>query len=107
MKILIYVFTIAVLATPLTANAKNSFRLSSGKIISVGQSIAEVYSLAGSPISRNVEKQAVATNSTSDPTKREILIYQLGGSFDNKFTVTITVENNKVISIYSKQLNRL
>jgi len=91
----------------LAANAKNSFRLENGKILSVGKSKSEVMALAGSPINRDVERVAVDNGQGNHSVKREVLMYKLKGSIGGLYLVVVTVENNKVVSITSKQEDRI
>lgn len=95
------------LSFSLSANAAGSFRLISGKLLSAGQSKSEVVALAGPPLYQEVETIAIDQGSSDTPTKREVLTYQLPGSIGGESLVVITIENNAVISITSKQVSRL
>jgi len=90
-----------------TANANSSFRLKNGQLLSIGSSKSEIISLAGTPLYSDVEKIAVDNGQGVNPIKREILTYELKGSIGGLYLVVITVENNKVVSIISKQKNRI
>jgi len=89
------------------ANAKSSFRLENGKILSVGKSKSEIIALAGVPIFQDVEQVAIDNGQQGNPVKREVLMYKLKGSIGGLYLVVVTVENNNVVSISSKQEDRL
>lgn len=98
---------LSLLSFGLAANASGSFRLNSGKMISTGQSKAEVIALAGTPLYQDSETIAIDQGGTSTPIKREILTYKLRGSIGGDYLVVITLENNSAVSITSKQFSRL
>ena len=89
------------------ANAKSSFRLESGKNLRLGQSKFEVIALAGVPLYQDVERLAVDIGQGANPVKREILMYKVKGSIGGLYLVALTIENNKVVSISSKQEDRI
>ena len=91
----------------LNANAKSSFRLENGKLLSVGNSKSEIISLVGLPVYQDVEKVAIDNGQEGNPVKREVLMYKLKGSIGGIYLVVITIENNKVVSIASKQEDRI
>ncbi len=91
----------------LNANAKSSFRLENGKLLSVGNSKSEIISLVGVPVYQDVEKVAIDNGQEGNPVKREVLMYKLKGSIGGIYLVVITIENNKVVSIASKQEDRI
>jgi hypothetical protein len=91
----------------LNANAKSSFRLENGKLLSVGNSKSEIISLVGVPVYQDVEKVAIDNGQEGNPVKREVLMYKLEGSIGGIYLVVITIENNKVVSIASKQEDRI
>ncbi|AQS38625.1 Protein of unknown function (DUF2845) [Shewanella psychrophila] len=90
----------------LVANANSSFRLENGKLLTIGKSKSEIIMLAGSPISADVEKVAIDKGQDGDSVKREVLTYKLKGSIGGFYLVVVTIENNKVVSITSKQYER-
>jgi len=91
----------------LTASAKNSFRLENGKLLSLGKSKSEIVSLAGAPIYQDVERVAIDNGHEANLVKREVLMYKLKGSIGGLYLVVITIENNKVVLITSKQEERI
>lgn len=91
----------------LNANAKSSFRLENGKLLSVGNSKSEIISLVGVPVYQDVEKVAIDNGQEGNPVKREVLMYKLKGSIGGIYLVVITIENSKVVSIASKQEDRI
>lgn len=97
----------SLLSFGLAANASGSFRLNSGKMISTGQSKAEVVALAGAPLYQEVETIAIDQGNTGTPIKREILTYKLNGSIGGEYLVVVTLENNSAVAITSKQISRL
>lgn len=94
------------LTSALTANAGSSFRMSDGKLISVGLSKSELIALAGQPLYTDVETIAVDHGKPSKPIKREVLTFRLDASIGGPSLVVVTVENNTVVSINSKQESR-
>lgn len=105
MKNFSHVILFCILTFSLTANA--SFRLKNGKLLTIGSSKSEIILLAGSPLYQDLEKIAVDNGQGNNPIKREVLTYKLKGSIGGLYLVVITVENNKVVSISSKQENRI
>lgn len=91
----------------LAVHAKNSFRLESGKILSVGKSKSEIIALAGAPMYQDVEQVAIDNGQVGKSVKREVLMYKLKGSIGGLYLVVVTVENNNVVSISSKQEDRI
>lgn len=91
----------------LNANAKSSFRLENGKLLSVGNSKSEIISLVGVPVYQDVEKVAIDNGQGGNPVKREVLMYKLKGSIGGIYLVVVTIENSKVVSIASKQEDRI
>lgn len=89
------------------ANAKSSFRLDNGKLLSVGQSKSELIALAGVPIYQDVESVAIDNGQQSNPIKREVWMYKLEGSIGGLYYVEVSIENNKVVLITSKQEDRI
>ena len=89
------------------AQAAGSFRLDSGRLISTGQSKSEVLVLAGEPLYQEVETIAVDQGGDEDPVKREVLTYKLNGSIGGEYLVVVTLENNTVVAITSKQTSRM
>jgi len=89
------------------ANAKSSFRLDNGKLLSVGQSKSEIIALAGVPIYQDVESEAIDNGQQTKPVKRELWIYKLEGSIGGLYYVEVSIENNEVVLITSKQENRI
>ena len=100
-------YAVLLLIIIFSCDVNASFRLKNGKLISVGSSKSEIISLVGSPLSKDVEQIAIDNGTVDNPIKREILTYQLKGSIGGLYLVVITVENNKVVSISSKQENRI
>lgn len=105
-KYMLAVFVLGV-SLALGAQASGSFRLESGRLISSGQSKSEVLMLAGEPLYQEVETIGVDQGNGSDPIKREVLTYKLNGSIGGEYLVVVTVENNEVVSITSKQASRM
>lgn len=91
----------------LSASASGSFRLSDGKLIAAGKSKSEVIAIAGAPVHQEVETIAVDVGQDRKPVKREILTYRLEGSIGGMYLVEVTLENGKVVSVTSKQEDRL
>lgn len=89
------------------ANAKSSFRLDNGKLLSVGQSKSELIALAGVPIYQDVENVAIDNSQQANPIKREVWMYKLEGSIGGLYYVEVSIENNKVVLITSKQEDRI
>lgn len=107
MKIFSFSILIFTLFLSMTVNAKSSFRLENGKLLSIGQSKSEIFALAGAPIFKDVEQVAIDNGQDGSPVKREVLTYKLRGSIGGLYLVIVVVENNKVVSITSKQENRI
>lgn len=97
----------ALVAMACTAHASGSFRLENGKLIQEGKSKQEIIYIAGAPLYQEVETIAVDEGVGGDPVKREILTYRLTGDIGGMYLVVVTVENNKVVSVDSKQEGRL
>lgn len=91
----------------LSVNAAEGFRLINGKLISTGKSKPEIYSIAGAPLYHEVETIAVDEGRGEDPIKRELLTYRLPGAIGGMYLVIVTVENNTVVDVASKQEGRL
>ena len=89
------------------ANAKSSIRLDNGKLLSVGQSKSELIALAGVPIYQDVESVAIDNGQQANPIKREVWMYKLEGSIGGLYYVEVSIENNKVVLITSKQEDRI
>jgi len=85
----------------------SSFRPTNGKLISIGDHKSEIIALVGMPLFKDVEKIAIDKGLQTNPIKREVLTYKLKGSIGGSYLVVITVENNIVVSISSKQDNRI
>jgi len=96
-----------VLLFSLGVQAKSSFRLENGNLLSVGKSKSEIIMLVGTPIYQDVEKIAIDNGVGGGSVKREVLTYKLKGSIGGVYLVIVTVENNKVVSIESKQEKRI
>jgi len=96
-----------VLLFSLGVQAKSSFRLDNGNLLSVGKSKSEIIMLVGVPIYEDVEQIAIDSGVGDSSVKREILTYKLKGSIGGFYLVVVTVENNKVVYIESKQYNRI
>jgi len=94
------------LTSALTVNAVSSFRMSDGKLITVGLSKSELIAHAGEPLYTDVETIAVDDGKPGKPIKREILTFRLDASIGGPSLVVVTVENSTVISIDSKQESR-
>lgn len=94
------------LSTCVGVSADGSFRLENGKLIQAGASKQEVILIAGAPAYQEVETIAVDDGSAAAPVKREVLTYRLSNSAGSASLVVITVENNVVVSVQSKQGDR-
>ncbi|WP_299595392.1 hypothetical protein [uncultured Microbulbifer sp.] len=94
------------LATAFAAQA-NSFRLPNGKLIQEGKSKQEVIYIAGAPLYSELETIAVDDGSGGTPKKREILTYRLPSSLGGMSLVVVTIENNEVVAVESKQESRM
>lgn len=94
------------LISALTVNAGSSFRMSDGKLISVGLSKSELIAVAGDPLYTDVETIAIDDGRHGKPIKREVLTFSLDASIGGPSLVVVTVENSVVVSIDSKQQNR-
>ena len=90
-----------------SAHADESFRLSSGKLIKVGNSKQEIISIAGDPIYEDIETVAVDNGTGNTPIKREILTFRLSSSLGGKSLVVVTIENSIATSVVSKQEKRM
>lgn len=107
MKKLSFSIIVLTLVFSFSVNAKGSFRLESGKLLSIGNSKSEIIALVGAPIYEDVETVAVDNGQEGTPVKREVLTYKLNGSIGGLYLVVVTVENSKVVSISSKQQQRI
>lgn len=94
-------------AVAFTAHANGSFRLPNGKLIQEGKSKQEIIYLAGAPMYQEVETIAVDEGAGGNPIKREILTYRLPSSLGGMSLVVVTIENNKVVAVESKQESRI
>lgn len=97
----------ALLAAAFVAQASGSFRLENGKLIQEGKTKQEVIYIAGAPLYSEVETIAVDDGSGGTPVKREVLTYRLAGSVGGMSLVVVTIENNEVVAVESKQESRL
>ncbi|MBL4834926.1 MAG: DUF2845 domain-containing protein [Pseudomonas sp.] len=107
MKKILSAGLIVSLSVAFGAQAAGSFRLDSGRLISSGQSKSEVLVLAGEPLYQEVETIAVDQGGEGEPIKREVMTYKLNGSIGGEYVVVVTVENNEVVSVTSKQTDRM
>ncbi|TBW49367.1 hypothetical protein EZI54_19770 [Marinobacter halodurans] len=107
MRLLKILVAMALLTTALFAHANDSFRLANGKLIQDGQSKQEVLYIAGDPVNQEVETIAVDDGAGGNPVKREILTYRLRSSLGGMSLVVVTIENNTVVAIESRQESRL
>ncbi|WP_308363723.1 MULTISPECIES: hypothetical protein [unclassified Microbulbifer] len=105
-KIKIALFGVIV-AIAFSAHANGSFRLPNGKLILEGKSKQEIIYIAGAPMFQEVETIAVDEGAGGTPIKREILTYRLPSSLGGMSLVVVTIENNKVVSVESKQESRI
>ena len=83
------------------------FRLDSGKLLRCGINRIELLSLAGEPLSKDIETLGV---DTGEPVKGETLetwSYRLKGDMGGQFLVSVSLQAGKVTAITSKQQNRL
>ena len=101
------IILISIFSITTAAYADSSFRLKTGKLISIGQSKSKVIALAGAPLYQEVETIGVDNGNGFLPTKREILTYELAGSIGGDYLVVVSVENNAVVSVTSTQESRL
>ena len=99
-------FTILLVAA-FSVHANGSFRLPNGKLIQEGKTKQEVIHIAGAPMYSEVETIAVDDGVGGKPVKREVLTYRLPSSLGGMSLVVVTVENNKVVSVESKQESRM
>lgn len=83
--------------------ADGSFRLKSGKLISTGITVSELYRLAGHPNSKETLKDSDGESAT----KREVFIYELEGSVGGEYFVTVELDDGAVVSVTSKQIGRM
>lgn len=90
-----------------TANARDSFRLDNGKMITVGKKKYEIIELVGTPLSQSVVQVAVDNGQGGNPIHREVLVYKLEGSVGGLYLVELTIENGKVVLITSTQAKRI
>ncbi|WP_078085928.1 hypothetical protein [Microbulbifer mangrovi] len=97
----------ALIAMTFTAHASGSFRLQNGKLIQEGKSKQEIIYIAGAPLYQEVETIAIDEGLGGDPVKREVLTYRLPGDIGGMYLVVVTIENNKVVSVDSRQEGRL
>lgn len=95
------------LAAACSAHANGSFRLPNGKLIQEGKSKQEIIYIAGAPMYSEVETIAVDEGDGGTPIKREILTYRLPSSLGGMSLVVVTIENNEVVAVESKQERRM
>lgn len=107
MRTLSLTLFINLIAASFYAQADGSFRLPNGKLIQEGKSKQEIIYIAGDPVYSEVETLAVDEGGGGNPTKREVLTYRLPSSLGGMSLVIVTIENNKVVSIESKQESRM
>lgn len=100
-------FLLVFITLSFSSFATDSFRLENGDLILVGQSKSEVIALAGTPLDQDVTQIAVDNGQGGTPIKREVLTYKMKGSIGGLYLVMVTVENAKVVSVASKQQNRI
>lgn len=94
---------LCLLAVAGTAAAGGSFRLENGQLLRTGISRAEVISLVGQPLSKDVESYGVNTGNVPAGQTVETWTYILEGAIGGKFLVTLTLEGGTVTKITSKQ----
>lgn len=104
LKVAVFVVLLSVV---LSSYASGSFRLPDGKLIREGKSKSEVIAMAGPPMYQEAEIIAVDEGLEGNPVKREILTYRMAGDIGGMYLVVVTVENNEVVSVKSKQESRL
>lgn len=105
MKRLLTLLTLCVLSFNLAA--QSGFRTGSGKLISLGDSKADVYELVGEPLFKDKETQGIDTGEQPAGQTVETWIYQVSGDLGGKYQLTLTFKGSQLISLSSKQLDRL
>ena len=83
------------------------FRLDNGKLVRCGMNRIELLSLAGEPLSKDIETLGV---DTGEPVKGETIetwSYRLQGDMGGQFLVSVSLQAGKVTAITSKQQGRL
>lgn len=107
MLIKIFILSVLILVS-LVASADGSFRLSNGKLIKDGISIGKLQSLAGKPLYHDVHTTGVDNGRGGNiPIKRETLTFELKGFIGGLYIVTASLENGVVVSISSRQKDRI
>lgn len=83
------------------------FRLSDGKLLSCDMTRIEVLSLAGEPVTKDVETLGVDIGEPVKGTTVETWSYRLKGDIGGEYLVSLTIKGGKVTAINSKQQGRL
>lgn len=84
-------------------HAVGSFRIHTGKVISAGLTLSQLYRIAGVPIFAEV----LSMPDNSAGKKRELFIYELNGAVGGLYDVAVELENATVVSVTAKQVGRI
>jgi len=98
---------VLVLMFSISAEAGNSFRTQSGRLITTGMSKVEVLDLIGEPLSRDTYTQGLSLDSISVGKTVESWSYLISGSIGDEYYLTIILEDGYVVEIASKQRGRI
>ena len=101
------VLSLALLVFFLNANAGNSFRTQSGRLITLGMSRVEILDLIGEPLSQDTDTQGYSLGRYSSGSTIETWSYLISGSIGGEYYLTIILEDGFVVDIFSKQRGRI
>ena len=101
------VLSLVLLVFALNADAGNSFRTQSGRLITIGMSRIELLDLIGEPLSQDTETQGLSLGRYSSGSTIETWSYLISGSIGGKYYLTIILEGGYVIEIFAKQRGRI
>lgn len=88
-------------------SAACGFRLDDGKLLRCGMTRIEVMSLAGEPVSKDVDTLGVDTGEVGKGETVETWSYRLQGDIGGEYLVSLTLKAGKVTAISSKQRERI
>lgn len=101
-----YILLSAVLIFSTQAGACG-FRLDNGKLLRCGMQRIDLLSLAGAPISKDVDTLGVDTGEPVKGETTETWSYRLRGDIGGEYLVSVTLKAGKVIAIDTKQSDRI
>ncbi len=104
----LFVFlSVLLLTLSMSADAGNSFRTQSGRLITTGMSRVEVLDLIGEPLSRDTYTQGLSLDPISVGKTVESWSYLISGSIGGEYYLTIILEDGYVVEVASKQRGRI